>query len=77
MGNNIATRVRKIFYRNHLEIQSISARIERAQTDGVQEKHEVYVNSVGNVIPTITYSRPNSTDSIITKEVWEMCNKKK
>lgn len=46
MGNNITTRVIRMFDRSHMEIQSISGQIERAQNYGIDEKHEVYLNSV-------------------------------
>lgn len=35
-----------MFDRSHMEIQSISGQIERAQSHGPHETHEVYVNSV-------------------------------
>lgn len=46
MGNNITTRVIRMFDRSHMEIQSISGQIERAQSHGTHEKHEIYMNSV-------------------------------
>lgn len=35
-----------MFDRSHMEIQSISGQIERAQFHGTHETHEVYMNSV-------------------------------
>lgn len=46
MGNNLTTRMIRMFDRSHMEIQSISGQIERAQSHGAHEKHEVYMNSV-------------------------------
>lgn len=46
MGNNIVSSVIKVFDRSHLEIESISARIDRAQSNGVRDKNEKYVENV-------------------------------
>lgn len=47
MGNNIVSSVMKVFDRSHSEIESISARIDRAQIKGIREKHEIYVENIG------------------------------
>lgn len=47
MGNNIVSNVAKIFDRGHLEIESISAKIDRAKTNGFRETHEVCVENIG------------------------------
>lgn len=47
MGNNIVSSVIRVFDRKHLEIESISAKIDRAQINGCREKHEVYVENIG------------------------------
>lgn len=47
MGNNIVSNVIKVFDRSHLEIESISAKIDRARLNGCHEKHEVYVENIG------------------------------
>lgn len=46
MGNNIMSSVVRIFDRSHLEIDSISAKIDRAQINGCREKHEIYVENI-------------------------------
>lgn len=46
MGNNIVSSVIKVFDRRHLEIESISARIDRAQNNGIREKNGIYVENV-------------------------------
>lgn len=46
MGNNIVSSVVKIFDRSHLEIASISGKIDR-ERNGRHEKHEVYVENIG------------------------------
>lgn len=52
MGNNIVSSVMKVFDRNHSEIESISARIDRAQIKGLREKHEIYVENIGLYQPS-------------------------
>lgn len=47
MGNNIVAKVIGVFDRSPTEIQSISAKIDRAKNNGIQEKHEVYVENIG------------------------------
>lgn len=47
MGNNIVSSVIRVFDRSPLEIDSISAKIDRAQISGCREKHEVYVENIG------------------------------
>lgn len=47
MGNNIVSSVIRVFDRSHLEIESISAKIDRAQIKGIREKHEIYVENIG------------------------------
>lgn len=47
MGNNIVSSVIRVFDRKHLEIESISAKIDRAQFNSCHEKHEVYVENIG------------------------------
>lgn len=47
MGNNIVSSVIKVFDRSHLEIESISAKIDRARMNGCHEKHEVCVENIG------------------------------
>lgn len=47
MGNNIVSSVMKVFDRSHSEIESISARIDRAQIKGIREKHEIYLDNIG------------------------------
>lgn len=47
MGNNMVSSVIKVFDRSHLEIDSISAKIDREQINGCREKHEVYVENIG------------------------------
>lgn len=47
MGNNIVSSVIKVFDRSHLEIESISAKIDRDRINGCHEKHEVYVENIG------------------------------
>lgn len=46
MGNNVVSSVMKVFDRSHLEIESISAKIDRAQINGCREKHEVFVENI-------------------------------
>lgn len=46
MGNNMMSSVIKVFDRSHLEIESISAKIDRAQINGCREKHEVFVENI-------------------------------
>lgn len=53
MGNNIMSGVMKVFDRNHLEIESISARIDRERMNGCREKHEVYVENIGIFLPNM------------------------
>lgn len=36
----------KVFDRSHLEIDSISAKIDREKVNGCREKHEVYVENI-------------------------------
>lgn len=48
MGNTIVTGVRRVFDRSHIEIQSISAKIEREQINGTHEKHEIYMDTMSN-----------------------------
>lgn len=47
MGNNMVSSVIKVFDRSHLEIDSISAKIDRERINGCHEKHEVYVENFG------------------------------
>lgn len=37
----------RVFDPSHMEIQSISGQVERAQVHGPREKHEIYLNSGG------------------------------
>lgn len=48
MGNNVMTSVIKIFDRSHLEIDSISAKIDREKkVNGRRERHEICVENNG------------------------------
>lgn len=47
MGNNIVSNVTKVLNRSHLEIESISAKIDRAKINGCRETHEVCVENIG------------------------------
>lgn len=47
MGNSIVSSVIRVFDRSHLEIESISAKIDRQHIKGNREKHEVYVENIG------------------------------
>lgn len=73
MGNNIVSSVIKVFDRGHLEIESISAKIDRAQINGCREKHEVYMGSAGIFQTSATnVQHRNATDN---KQVrWKLTN---
>lgn len=59
MGNNVVASVIKVFDRSHNEIQSISAKIDRARGNRYQEKHEVYVENIG-AFPTMVDGAENN-----------------
>lgn len=47
MGNSIVLSLINVFDRRHLEIESISAKIDRAQSSGCYKKHEGCVENIG------------------------------
>lgn len=63
MGNNIVSSVVKVFDRQNMEIDSISAKIYREQINGCHEKHEIYVENPIGIFRTDIVAMNNSGKS--------------
>lgn len=78
MGNNIVSSVIKVFDRGHMEIESISAKIDRDRINGNHEKHEVYVGNISMFdVKNHTFSfNRNQVDKNKNKNQIILCNGK-
>lgn len=75
MGNNIVSNVIRVFNRSHIEIESISAKIDRERKKG--KEHEVYVENIGmfNMNERLMKGNRNQVDKLndYAEQLFRIC----